>query len=311
MVQMDAIKRAFEQQFDQVGIIRTERYRASMNALGLLSSPIPYPTLVIVALAYPKRLMRHSLTHLVPSFYTFGNDYHFIMKSKMERVMQAFPLSYQAYVDNHPHNERLMAVLAKIGYFAKNQLIISDELGSYFFIGCVAIDQTINQDLVSQSTHSCGDCEVCLKACPTQALDEEGYHMKRCISYYNQSKDVLEESQILANYCLFGCDICQIVCPKNIGKGKKVHPEFELSNKETISIDDLFTLSEQAFRAKYSDMAYLWKGKTVLMRNALMVMLRQNNTAYMDLIVHSLRTHEAPWYQETARFVLSKLRKKT
>ena len=112
-----------------------------------------------------------------------------------------------------------------------------------------------------------------------------------------------------ANYLLFGCDICQIVCPKNINKGTKMHHEFELNGKEKVSIEDLFMMSEKAFKQKYSEMSYLWKGKTVLMRNALSLMYRYNMKQYQDMVLNSMSKLQVDWYQETAIKVLEYLKK--
>lgn len=118
----------------------------------------------------------------------------------------------------------------------------------------------------------------------------------------------MTDHEIQANYSLFGCDICQMVCPKNINKGIKVHPEFELSGKEMVSITDLFQFSEKEFNAQYTHMSYLWKGKTILMRNALTLLLKQNNRQYNDLIETSLKKQNASWYKETAIKILDKLK---
>lgn len=88
-----------------------------------------------------------------------------------------------------------------------------------------------------------------------------------------------------------------------------VHPEFELSGKEMVSIVDLFTQSEKDFKTTYNDMSYLWKGKTILMRNALTLMLRQKNTNYIQEIEKTLMTYQAPWYQETATRILDELKR--
>jgi epoxyqueuosine reductase len=301
------LKEQFEQAFDVVGIIRTKAYLHAANDLGKVVPEINYPTMVVLGLAYPMRNIKHTMTHLVPSFYTFGEDYHTVLKNRIEKVMKNLPYDYIAGVDNHPHDERLAATLAGIGFFGKNQLIINKAYGSYLFLSIVMIDVEIDQEIVLNVDDDCGTCRKCIDACPTHALFEGGYDMGKCISHYNQSKRILTDEEIKANYCLFGCDICQMVCPKNINKGIKVHPEFELSGKEMVSIVDLFTHSEKSFKKTYGGMSYLWKGKTILMRNALMVMLRQKNTAYNEMIEASIIKHKIPWYSTTAQHILNQL----
>ncbi|PKK97976.1 MAG: hypothetical protein CVV57_09605 [Tenericutes bacterium HGW-Tenericutes-2] len=304
------LKQLFESQFDVCGIIHTKRYLEEAQRMGKNVPHVDYQTMVVVGLAYPMRFFKHTKTHLVPSFYTFGSDYHQVLKKRIDDVMKQLPYAYQLGVDNHPHNERLAATLAGVGYFGKNQLIINKDLGTYMFLGIVFIDVSLDNEYVLEITDDCGTCRKCIDACPPGALYEGGFHVDKCMSHYNQTKKVLSDDEIESNYSLFGCDICQMVCPKNIKKGKKVHSEFELSGKEMVSIVDLFTDSEKIFKEKYSDMSYLWKGKTILMRNALTILQKQKNSDFNDLIELSILKHQMPWYQETAIKILDKLKQK-
>jgi len=298
----------FLDQFDVVGIIKSETYIEEAKKMNKYHDDITYKTMVVLGLSYPKRVMKHTKTHLVPSFYTFGSDYHTVLKDRIKTVMDPLGINYTLGVDNHPYDERLAAVLAKVGYFGKNQLIINKDYGTYMFLGVVFVDITLDQEFILDIDDDCGTCRKCISACPTNALFDGGYDMYKCISFYNQEKQDLTDSQIDANYQLFGCDICQLVCPKNINKGLKTHKEFELSGKEMVSIMDLFQLSNKAFSSKYGDMSYLWKGKTILLRNALMVMLRQKETGYIHEIEQSIDDLKPSWYVSTANKVLKRLK---
>ncbi len=303
------LEEAFLKRFDAVGIIKTSLYLEKARSLGIKVPHVDYPTLVVLGLAYPKRIIKHTKTHLVPSFYTFGSDYHTVLKNRIKDVMKTIEYPYLPGVDNHPHDERLAATLSGIGYFGKNQLIIHPEFGTYLFLGMVFIDVSIDKEMVMDVADDCGTCRICIDSCPVQALSEQGFDMNRCMSHYNQSKRMLSDAEINDNYALFGCDICQMVCPKNIHKGTKTHPEFELNGKEMVRVVDLFTDSDRVFRKKYEEMSYLWKGKTILMRNALMVLLKNKNTLYNDLIEQSLDQYKMPWYQDTAIRILEKLKR--
>lgn len=306
-MQATALKNLFQSSFDLVGIIHTKTYLDAAKAMGKEVPHVDYPTMVVLGLAYPMRIIKHSNSHFVSSFYTHGSDYHKVLKERIHRVMKDIPYAYELGVDNHPHNERLAATLAGLGFFGKNQLIINKELGSYFFLGIVFLDIPLEKEITLVVDDDCGDCQICIQSCPTHALDQ-GYDMNLCMSYYNQAKRFITDAEMQSNYLLFGCDICQRVCPKNVKKGIIVHPEFELSGKEKISIKDLLQLSEKQFKDKYQDMSYLWKGKTVLMRNALMLLLKHKHTAYIDEIEKTLIKYHAPWYQDTAIRVLNKLK---
>jgi len=291
---------AFKKQFDIVGIIETSTYLKALKQLNKDVNPINYETMIVVGLSYPYRVIKHTKTHLIPSFYTFGSDYHQVLKNRMEEVLKHFEFNYELNVDNHPHDERLAATLSGLGFFGKNQLIINQTYGSYIFLGIAFLDVTVDHEMVLEVTDDCGSCRICIDACPTNALSETSYDMASCMSYYNQSKKVLTKDEMDHNYSLFGCDICQMVCPKNIKKGKIVHPEFEFNGKEKVSIIDLFHDSDQAFMKKYEHMSYLWKGKTILMRNALVLLRRHKNIDFIELIRQSRATKRATWYEETA-----------
>ncbi|MGD9761623.1 MAG: epoxyqueuosine reductase [Candidatus Izemoplasmatales bacterium] len=301
------LHQSFQEEFDIVGIIKTDRYFSEAKKLNLKLPITKFPTMVVLGLSYPKRIKTSTKTELYASFYTFGTDYHQVLKNRIIKVMNKFPLAYELGVDNHPYDERLAALLAGIGFFGKNQLIINQTFGSYIFLGIVFIDLEISEEFTLPIIDNCGSCRICLDACPTKALNNDGYDFNKCISYYNQEKKVLSSDEIKANYCLFGCDICQLVCPKNLSIKPKLHPEFELSGKEGVNITDLFTYSEKEFIKKYQDMAYLWKGKTILMRNALTLLLRSKNFDYNDLVKRTIDKQSTPWYHETALKIIEEL----
>ena len=306
----DQLIKALQLEFDVVGVIQTKRYLEAAKQMNKNVPDIKYETMVVLGLAYPMRIIKHTKTHLVPSFYTFGMNYHTVLKNRIIKVMEQFNLPYQLGVDNHPHDERLAATLAGLGYFGKNQLIINKDFGTYLFLGVIFIDFNLEHELILEIDDDCGTCRKCIDACPVNALFEDGsYDMLSCMSHYNQTKRVLTDTEIDANYSLFGCDICQMVCPKNVHKGIKIHKEFELTGKEMVSIVDLFTQSEKEFKLKYDDMSYLWKGKTLLMRNALLVMQKQTNRNYIELIEKSIDENKPIWYKETAINILNRLKK--
>jgi epoxyqueuosine reductase len=301
------IQQKFQEYFDVVGVIETNKYLEAAKHMHKEVPETNYPTMVVLGLSYPYRTLKHTKTHLVPSFYTFGRDYHMVLKDRMEKVLKGFSCAYQYGVDNHPHDERLAAVLSGIGYFGKNQLIINETYGTYMFLGIVFLDLKLDKELILEITDDCGTCRKCIQACPTHALSDQGFDMEKCMSHFNQTKKVLSDVEIDKNYALFGCDICQMVCPKNIHIKPKMHEEFELSGKEMVSIVELFKDSEKVFKQKYHDMSYLWKGKTILMRNALTLLLKQQNTHYNDLIEQSINEKTVSWYQETAKDILNRL----
>ncbi|MGA2476489.1 MAG: tRNA epoxyqueuosine(34) reductase QueG [Terriglobia bacterium] len=155
------------------------------------------------------------------SRYAWGQDYHEIMRAKLEQLRAALEglapgVETRVFVDTGPVVERAFARFSGIGWMGKNTCIINQEKGSWFFLGVILTSLELAPDLPAPDR--CGSCTACLEACPTEALVEP-YVMdaSRCISYFTiEIKGAIPERfrpKIGAN--VFGCDICQDVCPWN------------------------------------------------------------------------------------------------
>jgi epoxyqueuosine reductase len=155
------------------------------------------------------------------SRYAWGHDYHEIMRGKLEQLRAAVEglapgVETRAFVDTGPVVERAYARFSGVGWMGKNTCIINQEKGSWFFLGVILASLELAPDLPAPDR--CGSCTACLEACPTGALVEP-YVMdaSRCISYFTiELKGSIPEQfrpKIGAN--VFGCDICQDVCPWN------------------------------------------------------------------------------------------------
>jgi epoxyqueuosine reductase len=158
------------------------------------------------------------------SRYAWGRDYHEAMRARLERLRKAIEelapgVETRVYVDTGPIVERAFARLSGIGWMGKNTCLINEPQGSWFFLGVVLTSLELEPDLPAPDR--CGSCTACLEACPTGALVEP-YVMdaSRCISYFTielrGSIPVAFRAQLGAN--IFGCDICQDVCPWNSGQ---------------------------------------------------------------------------------------------
>ncbi|MGD9910532.1 MAG: epoxyqueuosine reductase [Candidatus Izemoplasmatales bacterium] len=262
---------------------------------------VEYPSIFVVSLSYPKRLVKHQGDSFISSNYTFGLDYHIALKKRMQEAMSSIPLEYKMYVDNHPLDERLAAELSGIGYLGKNQLIIRKNAGTYHFLGLLVINQVFENHPRSLITDTCGTCTKCIDACPGKALSEDGYIRDHCISSYNQEKRVLSIDEISKNYLLFGCDICQLVCPKNKDLQEVSHHDFDISGKEYVHLSDLVNLSSKQFEEKYHSMAYLWKGKNLLLRNAVTLLHNQKAVNQLDLLKSLLHKDYPEYLKDTIR----------
>jgi epoxyqueuosine reductase len=155
------------------------------------------------------------------SRYAWGEDYHEVMRRKLEQLRKAIEklapnVDTRVYVDTGPIVERAFARLSGVGWMGKNTCLINEQKGSWFFLGVILTNLQLELDLAAPDR--CGSCTRCLEACPTGALVQP-YVMdaSRCISYFNIELrgNIPEEFRTAIGANVFGCDICQDVCPWN------------------------------------------------------------------------------------------------
>lgn len=163
------------------------------------------------------------------SKYAYGRDYHRVMKKKLKKLLEFIreemgPVEGRYFVDSAPVLDRAWAARAGLGWIGKNSSLISREFGSFVFIGELVVDRELDYD--RPVTGYCGDCTRCIDACPTGAIVADGViDSRKCISYQtieNKGEIHPEMRGKMANW-VFGCDICQDVCPWN----QKVTPHRE------------------------------------------------------------------------------------
>jgi epoxyqueuosine reductase len=180
-------------------------------------------SLVVVLLNYfPHQLQTGNGVPIV-SKYAYGTDYHVVIKDKLNQLLQFInteisPAEGRVFTDSAPVLERAWAVQAGLGWIGKNGLLLNKELGSFFFIGELIIDLELEYDLPYEMEH-CGSCKQCLSACPSKAIIKPYIlDARRCISYLTielKDDDIPEEFRPHLSNRVFGCDICQDVCPWN------------------------------------------------------------------------------------------------
>jgi len=154
------------------------------------------------------------------SRYAWGADYHDTIKPRLDElarwITSQAPAHTRTYVDTGPVNERVFAKYAGIGWFGKNTCIIHEKAGSWLFLGCILTDLPLDVDVPVPDR--CGSCTRCIDACPTDAiLAPYVLDSRKCISYttIELKGGIPEEAREGIGHHLYGCDICQDVCPWN------------------------------------------------------------------------------------------------
>jgi epoxyqueuosine reductase len=156
------------------------------------------------------------------SRYAWGDDYHDVVKRRLDALLEwmraesAEPFAACGYVDTGPVQERVYAQYAGLGWIGKNTCLINPEIGSWLFLSEIITTLALEPD--TQGLEQCGSCTRCLEACPTGALVEPGVlDSNRCLSYLTieHRGDLPEEHRQAMGTQVYGCDICQEVCPYN------------------------------------------------------------------------------------------------
>jgi epoxyqueuosine reductase len=221
----------------------------------------------------PKLQSRYKISR-----YALGYDYHFVVKQKLNELLEyiktVFPqINGRAFTDSAPVPERFLAKKANLGFIGKNGMLINNKLGSFFFIGALYLDKQLSSGNTNNTASSnektkldfiqCTDCDLCIRACPNSAIIEPGIvNSNKCISYKTiEYKGDLSEEDHLAGY-IFGCDICQQVCPFNNNLKITGWPEFApLKEITKLTEDDWNQIGSSQFKRLF--------GKTVLFRTGL------------------------------------------
>ena len=206
------------------------------------------------------------------SRYTWGTDYHLVINEYLEKLIEKLQkmntsAQFSIHCDTSPLADRYMAYLAGLGFYGKNNCFISPKRGSYVMIGTILT--TLEFEPNTPLGQSCMGCNRCITACLGQCLGHDEFKYDTCKSYLTQKKGELtdQEQHIIAKTPLvFGCDVCQEVCPHNQGIPATPIPEFQQIEPH-IDIDELEMLTNKEFKAKYGHRAFSWRGKKILMRN--------------------------------------------
>ncbi len=270
------------------------------------------------------------------SRYAWGDDYHEVMWEKLNALAAALeekfrkPVTTRAYADTGPVAERVFAKHAGLGWLGKNTLLLNESLGSWLFLGVIFTSLELTPSLEPAEAPPpdlCGNCRQCLDACPTGALIEPYLlDARRCISYLTIELrgSIPEEFREPMGWQVYGCDICQDVCPYNRSAPTSAAPEFQPRPSQESADQTLFApslewlagISEEEFRERFRGSAVKrtkWAG---LIRNACVALgnrkVRPDEVDYEGVValLRRLRDSEISTVAESADWALSRIQQK-
>lgn len=196
------------------------------------------------------------------SKYAYGEDYHRVLKDKLHQLMAEVhekfgSIAFRAFVDSAPVLERAWARKAGIGWVGKHSLLLTKGMGSFYFLATLLLDVALEED--APVTDHCGMCTRCIDACPTDAIIEPYVvDSNRCISYLTieYRKEIPHEFQDKMNGWIFGCDICQDICPWNRFSRPHNEPRFNPSNALRDATDEVIeNMERELFDQLFSESA--------------------------------------------------------
>ncbi len=252
------------------------------------------------------------------SRYAWGEDYHDVLKKKLHKLVErlreeAGPFEYKVCVDTSPLLERAYAHRAGLGWIAQNTCLINQQLGSWVFLGEVLTSLELESD--QPAPFRCGTCTRCIEACPTDAIVPTGrtegpayaLDSNRCISYWNIELrgPIPERNRAEMGAQLFGCDICQDVCPWNRGAARTDAEEFQPKN-ELPSLTELAALTQEEFNERFEHTPIERTRYRGFLRNVAVAMGNSGERKFLERL-KILAESPDPVVREHAEWAIGKL----
>ncbi len=212
--------------------------------------------------------------------YAMEKDYHIVLKEILEKISGHLGLEkYDIAVDNSPISDKICAYTAGLGFRGKHSIIITSK-GSYVMLGEIITDVLLKPSEIKHN--DCGSCAICSSACPVDAI---GDVYNRCIAGLLQRKVEIEFDIAEKIETIYGCDICQDVCPFN----KKIEL-YHSNTYENIDIFDIMKCNKKEFQ-KYKEYAFYWLGHNVMKRN--IIIYAKNKNINIDHLLEYVNSKEA------------------
>jgi epoxyqueuosine reductase len=229
------------------------------------------------------------------------------LREKLDALGRRLGGEYRVLVDENDHVDREAAARSGIGFYGKNTMLITRRHGSWVVLGTLVTEADL--DTTPRLALDCGTCTLCIEACPTGALDDPGtLDSTRCLSYWSQAPDAIpEEYRAELGAQVYGCDICQDVCPWNRGVEKRRADEPLRAGAEPhVSLVEWLELSDDELRAKYERLYFPRKDPRYLRRNAL-VALGNSGRPELRPVAEAYAAGDDPLLREHAEWALMQL----
>jgi epoxyqueuosine reductase len=252
--------------------------------------------------------------------YALANDYHDILPPRMQELIRfiegqvGHPVANRWYTDTGPILERDLAQRAGIGWIGKNTCLIHPQKGSYFLLSEILLDLEIEPDEPFVTDH-CGTCTRCIQACPTDCiLPNRTIDARRCISYLTieLKDDIPTELRDKTGDWIFGCDICQDVCPWNRFAGPS-DPAFEADPSSALrtapSLTEELSLTPQAFNQRFKGSPIKRAKRRGYLRNVA-VALGNTGDMYALPVLQNAINDEEPMIREHAQWAIEQINKR-
>jgi len=285
-------------------------YAGEMRYLGLRAQAYEHPSAVLEGARSLVMLATNYKSDAAPSAgrgqgrvsrYAWGpSDYHDVLHQRLKFLARAFQqwrpgARVRGVVDTAPLLEREFAQLAGLGWVGKNTLLLHKSQGSWFFLAALLTDEELDYDAADGVDH-CGTCRACLDACPTAAFPQPYVlDATKCISYLTIELRGMIPRDLREGVgdWLFGCDVCQDVCPWNQRVRPTGEPAFQpRPHQNPTDLPELFQLSDTAFRQRFRQTP-LWRSKRRgILRNAAIVLGNQRCLESLPALRQGLSDHE-------------------
>ena len=292
-VAMKRLKKGFFEGMDWYNQSRINRGSDPKNILtdarSIISLGISYKT--------NKTLTDTNKTSLngIVAQYAQGRDYHKVLKKRLKQLITKIKtyfntdLSFYLHVDDGPLIDRAIAERSGVGWFGKNTNILNSEYGSWIFLAQIITNLNISSDQPSKK--NCGTCDICMPACPTNAIIKPYViDSRKCISFLTieNKNEIPIEYRAAMGKRIFGCDICQDVCPVNKNVPSSNEIKFNEKNLSILDLEAILYMNDKEFDEKFAGTAIRRAKRIGLQRNACVALGNTANIKALKPLKHAL-----------------------